>query len=333
MRRRQFINTSVLSGLGLTLGGWKQQDPDVDEKETRGVFSLDGNRVTIHTKAEVKETRIFHITDTHLSLDDERGVPYREFSGRMAGAYAENSHFQTGEIITTQEGFTRTLSLARDAEADLIALTGDIFSFPSEAAIEWASGMLSETGIPFVYIAGNHDWHYEGMKGSSQSLREEWTERRLIPLYQGNHPLYARYDMNGIRIVCIDNSTYEISPVQLEFFREQVDSGLPLILLMHIPLYVYGRPLGFGCGHPLWGAESDRGYETERREKWREGGHTQVTMTFREEVFKCKNLLCIFAGHTHRYSLDVENEVPQVVSGHNATGAYSDIRISSMDNS
>ena len=53
-------------------------------------------------------------------------------------------------------------------------------------------------------------------------------------------------------------------------------------------------------------------------------------MTFRREVFRSTNLLCIFAGHTHRYSLDVEGGVPQVVSGHNATGAYSDIKILSI---
>jgi predicted MPP superfamily phosphohydrolase len=333
MKRRNFISTSVLSGLGFTFGGWGQKDLDIaDSHEIRGAFSLDSNRVTIHTKAMVEETRIFHITDTHLSMDDERGEPFREFSGRMAGAYAENSHFLTGEKSTTKESFSNTLSLIKDEGADLIALTGDIFSFPSEAAVEWAYSMLMETGIPFVYIAGNHDWHYEGMKGSSQFLREVWTERRLKTLYQGNHPLYASYDMNGIRIVCIDNSTYEILPVQLDFFRKQTDSGLPLILLMHIPLYIPGRSLGFGCGHPMWGSGSDRGFETERREKWREGGHTETTMKFREEVFMCDNILCIFAGHTHRYSLDVEGGVPQVVTRHNATGAYSDIRILSAGN-
>ena len=166
MRRRQFINTSVLSGLGFAFGSWDQKGLYFTENEIRGAFSLNSNRITIHTKSEVKETRIFHITDTHLSLDDERGVPFREFSGRMAGAYAENAHFQTGDNITTKESFVKTLSIAKDEGADLIALTGDIFSFPSEAAVEWAHSMLMETEIPFVYIAGNHDWHYEGMKGS-----------------------------------------------------------------------------------------------------------------------------------------------------------------------
>ena len=213
--------------------------------------------------------------------------------------------------------------------ADLIALSGDIFSFPSQAAVEWAHNSLVETGIPFAYIAGNHDWHYEGMKGSSESLRAAWTEKHLKPMYQGNHPLYASYDLNGFRMVCIDNSTYEILPEQLDFFRKQVASGLPLILMMHIPLYVAGRSIGFGCGHPLWGAEADRGFEIERREKWREEGHTDTTMSFRDEVFMSENLLCVLTGHIHRPSLDVEGGVPQVVTRYNVGGAFADIRIQS----
>ena len=40
--------------------------------------------------------------------------------------------------------------------------------------------------------------------------------------------------------VCIDNSTYEILPEQLDFFTAQAKSEFPLILLMHIPLYMPG---------------------------------------------------------------------------------------------
>ena len=122
----------------------------MEAKEIRGSFSLDDNRIAIYTNAEVKETRIFHITDTHLSLDDSRGEKFREYSQRMAGAYLKNSHFQSGEVITTKESFTETLKLAKDEGADLIALSGDIYSFPSEAAIDWALGKLDEAGIPFA---------------------------------------------------------------------------------------------------------------------------------------------------------------------------------------
>jgi hypothetical protein len=99
---------------------------------------------------------------------------------------------------------------------------------------------------------------------------------------------------------------------------------------MHIPLYMPGRSMGYGCAHPKWGAQSDKGYEIEGREKWRTGGHTQATFNFREQVFSAPNLLAVLAGHTHRPALDIENGIPQIVSGPNATGYYADITLNSI---
>ncbi len=328
MKRRSFIGTTIISGLGLPLYSFAGENQSQVNPEIRDVFSIDKNSVRIFTNAEIKPTRIFQITDTHLALEDEREVPFKKYSQRMGNAYKINKHFETGEDITCVESFEQTLQRAKEQKADFLALTGDIFSFPSEAAIEWVFQKLKETAIPFGYIAGNHDWHYEGMPGSSNQLREIWTKQRLSPMYQGNNPLFAGYDLNGIKLVFIDNSTYEIMPEQLEFFRQQIKSGLPLILFMHIPLYMPGRSMGYGCANPQWGEQTDKNFEIEHREKWRKGGHTQTTFSFYNEVFNAQNLLAIFAGHTHRPALDVKNNIPQVVSGHNATGYYTEIVLS-----
>lgn len=96
----------------------------------------------------------------------------------------------------------------------------------------------------------------------------------------------------------INNSTCEILPEQLTFWRKQVSGGLPLALLMHIPLYAPGRGICFGCGNPNWGAKSDAIWEIERRPKWPEAGHTTTTMAFRREVFAARNLLGVFSLRT-----------------------------------
>jgi predicted phosphodiesterase len=262
-------------------------------------------------------------------MDDKRGEPFRQYSKRMAGAYNSTKHFRTGAETNPVNAFNEVLQMALEDEADLLALTGDIFSFPSEAAIEWALERLNETAIPYIYIAGNHDWHYEGMEGSSQSLREEWTRKRLAPLYQGNDPMMASYKVNGLNVVVIDNSTYEIQPEQLDFFHQQAGSGLPLILMMHIPLYAPGRSMGYGCGNPDWNADSDKGYEIERRRKWPEQGHTQTTMDFVSEVFATPDLIGVFAGHVHSQTVDVVKGIPQFVAGANATGAFLELNFGS----
>ena len=137
----------------------------------------------------------------------------------------------------------------------------------------------------------------------------------------------SAYDVGQVRILAIDNSHYQILPEQLAFFPGQVATGKPLVLMVHIPLYAPGRPVGYGCGHPDWGALTDRNFELERRPKWPESGHTQVTQEFHREVFAAPNLMGIFAGHIHRNSIDVINGIPQFVTDDNASSAFLDVEI------
>ncbi|MFT4565502.1 MAG: hypothetical protein ACI9FN_000455 [Saprospiraceae bacterium] len=125
------------------------------------------------------------LADTHLFTDDMRGDSYKNYSGRMARAYNKTKHFQTGQATNPEEGFCQVLNIAQEEQSEFVALIGDIFSFPSEAGIEWALDQIKQSGLPYLYTAGNHDWHYEGLQGPHSELRATWTEKRLKPLYQG----------------------------------------------------------------------------------------------------------------------------------------------------
>lgn len=333
IKRRSFLKetTAALAGLGLTTTSY----PNTNQKKIKEPLKLcvtsDQEKVFFYADGINESVKVVHIADTHLFKDDDRGMPYQEYSNRMAKAYNQTTHFKTQVKTNPEEAFEQTLEFAKNANADVITLVGDIFSFPSESAIEWVLSKLKDTGIPYIYTAGNHDWHYEGMEGSLESLRDTWIEKRLKPLYQGNHPLMAAYDIKGIRFLAIDNSTYQINEEQLAFFKEQVASGVPLVLLVHIPLYAPGKNISFGCGNPNWGAATDRNFKLERRPKWPKKGHTQTTFQFHKEVFNAPNLLGIFAGHIHRNSLEIIKGKAQIVSDDNASGAYLDISFLPLD--
>ncbi|SEK27978.1 metallophosphoesterase family protein [Parapedobacter koreensis] len=319
MERRQFIATAALGSLML---------PTLAKRNTTPLpftFSLTGNEIRYNSEAFARATKVIFLSDTHLWQHDDREIPYQRYSDRMAGAYHRTRHFQTGEPTDPMTSFEQTLRYAAENESDLLVLGGDIFSYPSEAAIEWALDKLNSTGIPYIYTTGNHDWHYEGMEGSSMDLRREWTDKRLKKLFHGKNPAISYQDVNGIRFLVVDNSVYEILPEQLTFFEQYTRTDLPIVLVMHIPLYVAGRSINFGCGHPEWGAQSDDGYQTERRERWRKGGHTSVTMDFHRKVFETPNLVGILTGHIHSPSLDVVNGIPQFVAPANAQGGFLEI--------
>ncbi|MCC5927756.1 MAG: metallophosphoesterase [Cyclobacteriaceae bacterium] len=323
--RRRFLLKAGLAG-ALSFGPRQYLKAKSDSGTSgKGSFSMDGHRLGFY-HSEIKESfNIMMISDTHLFMNDEREEPFRQYSGRMAGAYNKTQHFQTGIDTHPEECFSRSLSLAKENGVDLIALIGDIFSFPAEAAIEWVTGKLRETGIPFIYTSGNHDWHYEGMTGSMESLRQEWISKRLLPMYQGEHPLMSTREIKGVLFVAIDNSYYEIVPEQLTYLNQAIATGKPVVLMCHIPMYMPGRGLGYGCGHPGWSAASDRNYELERREPWRQDGHTETTMLFHKTLFDAPNVIGVLSGHVHRYSLDVFKGIPQITADANAKGARLDV--------
>jgi hypothetical protein len=321
--RRTFLRQTAFAAGALPLLGTARAatPPPAMRPSLRGGCAQDDDRVRFFSPEIKQAFSITAVADTHLFRDDERGVPYRHYSARMAGAYHTTKHFKTGAALTPEHAFRNVLASAREAKSELFAMIGDIVSFPSEAAVEWVCNEVANAGLPTVYTAGNHDWHYEGMEGSSTDLRAAWIEKRLLPLYGGRNPMMAAHDIKGVRILVIDNSTYEIERDQLAFFQSHAATGVPLVLMVHIPLYAPGRPIGFGCGHPEWGASSDKSYQIEKRPRWRETGHTATTREFHRAVFSCPSLLGVFAGHTHKASTDIVNGIPQFVADANFRAA------------
>lgn len=327
MKRRLFFKNAATASIGLGLTKYSANDKSArsSEKDIQFCVTVEENKLQFFSEDVKEAVKIVHIADTHLFKDDERGVPYKMYSGRMAKAYNQTKHFKTGETTNPELAFEAALNFAKESKADLITLIGDIFSFPSEAAIEWVAAKLKEVNIPYIYVAGNHDWHYEGMEGTLEDLRDQWIKERLLPLYQGKHPLMAAYEVKGIRFLAIDNSTYQINTEQLAFFKEQVSSGVPLVLLVHIPMYAPGKSISFGCGNPDWGASSDENFEIERRLRWPETGHSKTTFDFHKAVFSAPNLLGVFSGHIHRFSIESIKGKPQIVTDDNSSGGYLDV--------
>ena len=153
MKRRHFFQNAGALSAGLALGvsdGLLAAQPKADYNKNPFIIGVNGHKITYNIPDLSQKVKIMHVTDTHLWIDDERGAKYKEYSGRMAKAYNETKHFLTGNPTHPEEAFEATLEIAKQEKADAITLTGDLFSFPSEAAIEWAS----PTSIPVETMTG-----------------------------------------------------------------------------------------------------------------------------------------------------------------------------------
>ena len=267
---------------------------------------------------------VLQIADSHITYTNETDKEYEQFSARMAGAYANTKHYSTGEPTTPIDSFMELIALAQKENVDMIALTGDILNFPSATAVSLIMETMAASGIPFVYTAGNHDWHYEGMDGSATELRREWCNNRLKPLYQGSNGLYASRIVGGINMVTIDNSTYQVDDEQLEFYRQQAQRPEPIALFMHIPLYMPG--MNICCGHPQWGYATDKIYEIERRQRWPESGNQPSTAAFVDQVMNTGKLAGIFVGHWHQIRVITSRGKNQYLTGAAYNGQHRLIR-------
>src|SRR5690606_30872295 len=299
MKRRSFLKTggagmaAALSIPALSFGAHRRQGG--------GAFARSSTEVeaTVMVEGLAAPYTVLQVSDSHISHDGEADEAYKMYSSRMGNAYPTVVHPKTKERVAPLAGFVAMMELAKESEVDFIALTGDIVNYPSTTAVEAVREAVEATGIPYTYTAGNHDWHYEGMAGSAEELRAEWSEKGLKPLYNGGNPLYGSTVVNGLNLVTIDNSTYQVNREQLDFYRRQASRPEPIVLFMHIPLYM--PTLGTGSsGHPEWGAAVDRGYEVERRERWPESGNNPETVAFVKEVMATTRLTGIFVGHYHR---------------------------------
>lgn len=312
--RREFIAGALASGMaGVTHG----EEP-VKLSSVSSAFTLDRQTAVLAHPGIQRPVRFTVVTDSHFTLLDERDGEFRENVRRAC------------QWPGMEKDLDSALEAARKWGSEVVMLTGDILSFPSFANVEFIARKMKACGLKWVYIAGNHDWHFEGLPGSDDEHRSEWI-RRLTPLYQKRDPFVSSYVFGGVRFVSLDNSTYHITKDQLDFFRAELASGDPICLFMHIPFFMPLRPSLYTLGNPTWGAATDNYWEIERRQRWSESGQGQEAFELRRLAFSSANLVGVFAGHEHFLQIGSENGVPQfIVPKNHDGGAYMNVELRAM---
>ena len=130
--------------------------------------------------------------------------------------------------------------------------------------------------------------------------------------------------INGINMITIDNSTYQITEEQLAFYKQQKERPEPVVIFAHIPFYM--PSMSICCGHPDWGAAIDRNFELERRERWSASGNNSATKEFIQQIKTTGRLAGIFTGHWHQSRSIASTDMNQCVAGAAFNGQYRILR-------
>ena len=172
----------------------------------------------------------FHISDTHMRYSADEATQNTEV-------------FQRASNLKARECFEKIVDRVRREDAVGLFITGDCLEGVHDNAAYFRR-VTDSCGKDILYVLGNHE-----------TSRFEYRED-LAALLPGN-PMYWVKDYGEFLVVGIDNTNRVLRPEQIDFLKEQTARGLPILLLMHIPIYTHENDHALrvrwgGDGHDLF---------------------------------------------------------------------------------
>lgn len=245
-------------------------------------------KTTICVGAE-KPFRALHLSDTHLTLCDERDD---ERKNKLA--------VKRERIFPYQEQMLDFASAYAKKENLPILHTGDIIDFVSEANLDYVKTFTAENDL--FMAAGNHEFSlYVGEAWEDADYRNQ----SLAHVQESftNDIRFSKREIGGVNFVAIDNSYYLFEKEQLDALKAVAAEGKPMVLLLHNPLYterlfryqteVRGSECGYVVGAP---EEMMKGYSDHRYRQQKADAITEETVAYIKSESLIKALL---VGHLH----------------------------------
>lgn len=261
----------------------------------------DVRKITINVGA-TKPFSALHISDTHLTRVDERD---NERKKRLS--LGRQRVFPWAEHY-----FDAAIRYAREHEL-MVLHTGDLIDFVSDANLDFVAIQLG-VGDWFA-STGNHEYsQYVGEAKEDAAYKAQSFDKvqRAYP----NDLMVASRVINGVNFVALDDVYYNVTAEQHELMRREVEKGLPIVLLCHVPFYTpkhcadvlkgNNGLAGYVTGAPL---EITRTYQTNpslpANEQWRNRSVQQrsdePTLEFIAWLKQQPLLKAILCGHCHHF--------------------------------
>lgn len=164
-----------------------------------------------------------HIADSHLTRVDAR-----ENERKHALSASRVQHFLQGEAY-----FSAALRYARQNNL-LLLHSGDVIDFVSEANLDYVAEQLL-TVKAFV-SAGNHEYsQYVGEAKEDEAYKAQ--SYACVQEAYPNDLRMASQVVHGVNFISLDDVYYHVTKEQYQWMKKQVERGLPIVLVCHVPFY------------------------------------------------------------------------------------------------
>lgn len=248
--------------------------------------------------------RVIHMSDTHLTYADER-----DGARKVALLDWRKPSFPHAEQVLAKGG-----ELADEMGVPILH-TGDLLDFVSLANLEAAKAF---TDAHDVYMAaGNHEFSlYVGEAKEDAAYRNQSLDA-VQSAFKNNIRMASRI-IGGVNFVALDNGYYTFEETQFAFLKAQVAKGLPIVLMMHVPLYTpefYELMMSYAPCAYLVGVpeESMRCYPPDRYEQQLADALTLEMMAY---IANEPSIKAILTGHNHfDYQSTYADRIPQITTG------------------
>lgn len=187
----------------------------------------------VRIKGLTRSYTFFHLTDLHMGeFTPEEAAEMPE--GRRT--YAQHRYeFFAREGQGAAALWDDYMNRAKAEGAELLLLTGDIIDFPSEANVQALKDGVTSSGLPTLFVVGNHDWSFADDYHTPNATATH--HPKFADICDGDP--YISWVEYGDLIVCaVDDSLDRVSKETVDKFLALCEKGKPLILMMHVPLYV-----------------------------------------------------------------------------------------------
>lgn len=252
-----------------------------------------------------KPFTFIHMSDTHLTLADERDDDRKI----QLGKDRLNGFPQAEEVLE------KTIAYAKET-GYTICHTGDLLDFVSWANIDRAKQFCDEVDV--FMAAGNHEFSlYVGEAWEDADYRNQSLDK--VQTAFKNPIRFACREVNGVNLVAIDNGYYLFEQEQLDALKEVAKQGKPMILFMHTPLYTpeyleFSKKLGGDAYYLMATPEEEMCWYSDHR--FRQQKADAITQEAYDYIKSEPLIKALVVGHLHKnFESEFKAGVPQIMVG------------------